>query len=62
MPGVAGHDETEYCTLGNSSPSLPCEELASAVDLGTGLLDNFYKVNVSIVYSSFTGVSMYPLL
>ena len=56
VPGVAGHDEVEFCTLVDSGPSFPCDELVQAMDLGTSLLESFKKVNASNAYSSFTAV------
>ena len=59
VPGVTGHNEAKLCFLAATGPSLPCEELANSVDLGERLLNNFYKVTISIVYVLFTSLSLF---
>ena len=55
-PDAASDDEVQLCTLVYLGPSVPCDELVRAMDLGTSLLESFQKVNASSIRSSFTAV------
>ena len=55
-PDAASDDEVQLCYLVDLGPSVPCDELVQAMDLGTSLLENFQKVNASSTRISFTAV------